>query len=168
MPGRMSRRHRQMNRHSDSRILSTLRRRPRWLVSPVDLAPLRESRQFRLLWSSRTVTLLGTQISQVALLVQARQLTGSAIMVGLLGAAEIVPLIVFGLYGGILADRIDRRKLAIWTEAGLGVTSALLTVNALLPQPSVWPLFVCAASGMALAALQRPSLDAAVPRMLTA
>jgi len=150
------------------RILNTFRRRPGWWVaSSVDLAPLRQSRQFRLLWSSRTVTLLGTQVSQVALLVQARQLTGSAVMVGLLGAAEVVPLVIFGLYGGVLADRIDRRKLAIWTEAGLGLTSVLLTVNALLPRPSVWPLFVCAASGMALAALQRPSLDAAVPRLLT-
>jgi MFS family permease len=138
-----------------------------WVASSVDLAPLRQSQQFRLLWSSRTVTLLGTQVSQVALLVQARQLTGSAIIVGLLGAAELVPLIIFGLYGGVLADRIDRRKLAIWTEAGLGLTSALLTMNALLPRPSVWPLFACAASGMALAALQRPSLDAAVPRLLT-
>jgi MFS family permease len=156
-----------MCRHSCPRILRTLRRRPRWLSSPVDLAPLRQSRQFRLLWSSRTVTLLGTQVSQVALLVQARQLTGSAIMVGLLGAAEVLPLIIFGLYGGVLADRVDRRKLAIWTEAGLGLTSVLLTFNALLARPMVWPLYACAASGMALAALQRPSLDAAVPRLLT-
>ncbi len=140
-------------------------RRPR---STLDLSPLRQHAQFRLLWSSRTVTLLGTQISQVALLVQARQLTGSPILVGLLGAAEVVPLIFFGLYGGVLADRLDRRRLAVWTEAGLGLTAAALTVNAAAPRPLLWPLYACAAVTMALAALQRPSLDAAVPRLLPA
>jgi MFS family permease len=136
--------------------------------SPIDLEPLRGSGQFRLLWSSRTVTLLGTQASQVALLVQARQLTGSALLVGLLGAAEVVPLIIFGLYGGVLADRLDRRLLAVWTEVGLGITAVLLTVNALSARPLLWPLYACAATGMALAALQRPSLDSAVPRLLPA
>ena len=141
---------------------------PRSPRSPLDLSPLREHAQFRLLWSSRTVTLLGTQVSQVALLIQARQLTGSPILVGLLGAAEVVPLVFFGLYGGVLADRLDRRRLAIWTEAGLGLTAAALTVNAAASRPLLWPLYVCAAVTMALAALQRPSLDAAVPRLLPA
>jgi MFS family permease len=112
------------------------------------------------------VTLLGTQVSQVALLVQARQLTGSPVLVGLLGAVEVVPLVIFGLYGGVLADRLDRRRLAIWTEAGLGLTAVALTVNAAVPRPLLWPLYACAAVTMALAALQRPSLDAAVPRLL--
>ena len=136
--------------------------------SPLDLSPLREHAQFRLLWSSRTVTLLGTQVAQVALLVQARQLTGSPVLVGLLGAAEVVPLVIFGLYGGVLADRLDRRRLAVWTEAGLGLTAVALTVNAAAPRPLLWPLYACAAVTMALAALQRPSLDAAVPRLLPA
>jgi MFS family permease len=112
------------------------------------------------------VTLLGTQVSQVALLIQARQLTGSAVLVGLLGAAEVVPLVIFGLYGGVLADRLDRRRLAVWTEAALGLTAVALTLNAAVPRPLLWPLYACAAVTMALAALQRPSLDAAVPRLL--
>ena len=143
-------------------------RSPRSPRSPLDLSPLREHAQFRLLWSSRTVTLLGTQVAQVALLVQARQLTGSPVLVGLLGAAEVVPLVIFGLYGGVLADRLDRRRLAVWTEAGLGLTAVALTVNAAAPRPLLWPLYACAAVTMALAALQRPSLDAAVPRLLPA
>jgi MFS family permease len=114
------------------------------------------------------VTLLGTQVAQVALLVQARQLTGSPLLVGLLGAAEVVPLVIFGLYGGVLADRVDRRRLAVWTEAGLGLTAVALTVNAAAPRPLLWPLYACAAVTMALAALQRPSLDAAIPRLLPA
>ncbi len=110
--------------------------------------------------------MLGTLATEVALLVQARQLTGSAFAVGLLGAVEVVPLVVFGLYGGVLADRFDRRRLMVWCEAALGGCAALLMLNALAPKPSVWPLFVVAALMMATAALQRPSLDASVPRVV--
>jgi MFS family permease len=131
-----------------------------------DLRPLRASRYFRLVFTSRTITLFGSQATEVALLVQARQLTGSALAVGLLGAAELVPLVVFGLYGGALADRVDRRRLIRCCEAGLGCCAAVLVGNASLPHPAVWPLYVVAASMMALAALQRPSLDASVPRVV--
>jgi MFS family permease len=131
-----------------------------------DLTPLRTSRDFRLLFTSRTITQLGTQATEVALLVQARQLTGSAAAVGLLGAVEVVPLVVFGLYGGVLADRFDRRRLAFWCEAALGVCAGLLMLNALAPRPAVWPLYVITALMMGAAALQRPSLEAAVPRVV--
>jgi MFS family permease len=131
-----------------------------------DLAPLRTSRDFRVVFASRTVTLFGSQASEVALLVQARQLTGSAIAVGLLGAAELLPLLVFGLYGGTLADRLDRRRLIRWCEAGLGGCAVLLVINASLRHPWVWPLYLIAAAMMALTALQRPSLDASVPRIV--
>jgi len=131
-----------------------------------DIAPLRTSRDFRLLFASRTVTLLGSQATEVALLVQAKQLTGSAVAVGLLGAVELVPLVVFGLYGGALADRLDRRRLIRWCEAGLGCCAALLLVNASLTRPAVWPLYLIAAGLMALSALQRPSLEASVPRVV--
>jgi MFS family permease len=131
-----------------------------------DLEPLRTSRDLRVVFASRTVTLFGSQASEVALLVQARQLTGSAIAVGLLGAAELVPLLVFGLYGGTLADRLDRRRLIRWCEAGLGGCAVLLVINASLRHPWVWPLYLIAAAMMALTALQRPSLDASVPRIV--
>jgi len=131
-----------------------------------DIAPLRTSRDFRLLFASRTITLFGSQATEVALLVQARQLTGSAVAVGLLGAVELVPLVVFGLYGGALADRLDRRRLIRWCEAGLGCCAVLLVVNASLARPAVWPLYLIAAGLMALAALQRPSLEASVPRVV--
>src|ERR1700683_4309217 len=98
-----------------------------------DLTPLRSSRDFRLVFASRTVTRFGSQATAVALLVQARQLTGSAIAVGLLGMAELVPLVVFGLYGGALADRLDRRRLIRGGEAGLGCCAGGLGGNALLP-----------------------------------
>jgi MFS family permease len=131
-----------------------------------DTTPLRESRPFRALFGSRTITLAGSQATAVALLVQAEDLTGSALAVGLLGVAELIPLIVASLYGGLLADRLDRRAIARATEAGLAVLSALLAVNAALPDPMTWPLYAGAAAIMGLTALQRPSLDAAVPRVV--
>jgi MFS family permease len=112
------------------------------------------------------VTALGAQASEVALLVQAKQLTGSPLAVGLLGVVELVPLVVFGLYGGVLADRLDRRALMRWCEAVLGGCAVLLLVNALLPHPAMWPLYVVSAVMMAAAALQRPSIDASVPRLV--
>jgi MFS family permease len=131
-----------------------------------DLTPLRTSRDFRLLYASRSVTGLGTDAAEVALLVQAKQLTGSTFAVGLLGAVELVHLVVFGLYGGVLADRLDRRRLIVACEAGLACCAALLTLNALAPHPAVWPLYLVAALMMAMAALQRPSLEASMPRVV--
>ncbi len=131
-----------------------------------DLTPLRSSRGFRLIFASRTVTALGTQASEVALLVQAKQLSGSPLAVGLLGAVELVPLLVFGLYGGVLADRFDRRVLIRWCEAVLAGCAGLLLVNALLPDPALWPLYAVTTVMMAAAALQRPSFDASLPRLV--
>jgi MFS family permease len=131
-----------------------------------DLTPLRTSRDFRLLYASRTITGLGTDATEVALLVQARQLTGSTFAVGLLGAVELVPLVVFGLYGGVLADRFDRRRLSVACEASLACCAAVLTLNALARHPAVWLLYVVTALMMAMAALQRPSLEASMPRVV--
>jgi len=132
----------------------------------MDVSPLRGSgaASFRILYASRSVTLFGTQATDVALLVQAKQLTGSAFAVGLLGVAELIPLVVFGLYGGVLADRLDRRRLLRWCEAGLGLLAAALAGNAVAPHPAVWPLYALAAGMSVLTALQRPSLEAAIPR----
>ncbi|ANH91246.1 MFS transporter [Streptomyces sp. SAT1] len=131
-----------------------------------DLAPWRSSRDFRRLWVSGLISNFGTFLTFVALPVQMKELTGSAAAVGAIGAVELVPLIVFGLYGGALADAMDKRRLILWTEAGLGVLSAVLLVDALLPHPAVWPLYVVAALSSALTAVQRPALDALWPRIV--
>jgi Transmembrane secretion effector len=130
----------------------------------IDLRPLRGSRDFRLLFWSRLITLLGSQATEVALLLQLKDLTNSPIAVGLLGLAELGALVVFGLWGGVLADRIDRRRLMGITEIALVGAVVVLLLNALLTRPLVWPLYVLAAMIMALASVQRPSIDATVPR----
>ena len=109
---------------------------------------------------------LGSQAAEVALLVQAQRLTWSPLVVGTLGLAELVPLIAFGLYGGVLADRFDRRALMRWCEPGLALCAVLLLVNALLPHPLLWPLYVVSALLMAITSLQRPAFEAATPRIV--
>jgi MFS family permease len=133
-----------------------------------DTSPLRGpgGQPFRAVFLSRTVVYLGSQAAEVALLVQAKQLTGSPLVVGTLGLAELVPLVVFGLYGGVLADRFDRRALMRWCEPGLALCGVLLLLNALLPHPLLWPLYLVAALMMAFASLQRPAFEAATPRIV--
>jgi MFS family permease len=132
----------------------------------LDTRPLRTSRDFRLLWSAGLVSFLGSMITYVAVPFQIYDLTGSTLAVGLLGVAELVPLVFFGLWGGALADAVDRRKMVLFTEVALTVLSALLMVNALLPHPHVWPIFVVAALVAACDGLQRPSLEALIPRIV--
>ncbi|MFF3242382.1 MFS transporter [Streptomyces sp. NPDC002870] len=131
-----------------------------------DLSPWRSSRDFRLLWIQGIVTYFGSFMAMVALPLQIKDLTGSPLAVGVMGAVELVPLVVFGLYGGALADAVDRRKLILGTEAGLGLLAVILLVNALLPDPMLWPLYLVAAGVSALAGLQRPALDSLMARIV--
>jgi MFS family permease len=131
-----------------------------------DLTPWRASADFRRMWLAGLVTNFGSFLTLVALPVQLKELTGSAAAVGAIGAVELVPLLVCGLYGGALADALDKRRLILGTEAGLGLLSAVLLVNAVLPRPLVWPLYAVAALSSALAAVQRPALDALLPRVV--
>lgn len=140
------------------------RRRARALLP--DLGPWHASRDFRLLWIAGVVTNFGSFLTFVALPVQLKDLTGSAAAVGAIGAVELVPLIVFGLYGGALADALDRKLLVVATEVAQGVLVGLLLLNTLLPHPAVWPLYAGAALSSALTGLQRPALDAMVPRIV--
>ncbi|MFB7866520.1 MFS transporter [Streptomyces sp. NPDC056069] len=131
-----------------------------------DLAPWRSSRDFRLLWVQGIVAFFASFMALIALPLQIKDLTGSPFAVGAMGAVELVPLVVFGLYGGALADAVDRRKVIVATEAGLGVLALVLLLNALLPRPLLWPLYVVAAGVSALAGLQRPALDSLMARIV--
>ncbi|MGW1845717.1 MFS transporter [Streptomyces sp. NPDC001966] len=131
-----------------------------------DLTPLRASADFRLLWFQGLVTYFGSFMAMIALPLQIKELTGSPLAVGVMGAVELVPLVVFGLYGGALADAADRRKVILATEAGLGLLALVLLVNAALPGPMLWPLYLVAAGVSALAGLQRPALDSLMARIV--
>ncbi|MFJ1758072.1 MFS transporter [Kitasatospora sp. NPDC088134] len=131
-----------------------------------DLTPWRASRDFRLLWLSGCVTGFGSFLTFVALPIQIKELTGSTLAVGLIGAFELVPLVAFGLWGGALADALDRRRLVLLSEAGLALLTALMLANSLLPHPLLWPIYLVAALVAALDGLQRPALDSMTPRVV--
>ena len=133
----------------------------------LDVGPLRRHREFRLLYTGQAVSFAGSMITFVAIPFQVYDLTGSTFVVGLLGLAEIAPLLVTALIGGALADAHDRRKLVLIADATLLVLSLALVANALLDEPQVWVLFVVAAGMSAAGGLQRPALDSMVPRLVT-
>ncbi len=130
----------------------------------LDVTPLRVSRDFRRLFAAGVVTYLGSMFTFVAIPLQAQQLTGSFIVVGALGLVEVIPLIVFGLWGGALADHVDRRVMILGTEATNCLCALLLLGNAMLAEPHVWVLFVVGALFAVSDSLQRPSLEALVPQ----
>lgn len=131
-----------------------------------DLGPLRDSRDFRLLTASGVVTMFGTFVTMVAVPYQMKELTGSYVAVGLVSLAEFVPMVVCGLWGGAIADAADRRKVILLSEIGLTLTSAMLMVNAMLPDPQIWVLYVVGALATGIASLQRPSLESLIPQVV--
>lgn len=131
-----------------------------------DLTPLRTSRDFRLLWIAGTVFYLGGMVSYVALPYQLYHLTGSNFAVGALGLVQLFPLVVCGLYGGALADRADRRKVLVGTGLGQCLLTAVLLANAALDHPSVAVIYAVGALLAVAQALQRPSREALIPRVV--
>ncbi len=130
----------------------------------MDVTPLRESRDFRLLFLAGTVFYLGGMVSYVAIPYQIYTLTGSNFAVGAVGLVELAPLVAFGLYGGALADHVDRRKLLIWTGVAQAAFIAVLAVNAFVDDPSVAVIFVVSGFLASSSSLQRPSREALMPR----
>src|SRR5438093_10439215 len=102
----------------------------------------------------------------VALAWQVYLITRSSLMVGLLGAFALVPLVVFGLYGGAVADVVDRRRLMLWSSSGLAAMSAVLLAQALAGLGSVWLLYLVVALQSACFAVNNPARSAAVPRLV--
>jgi MFS family permease len=132
----------------------------------VDVSPLRESRPFRRLWIGQAVSHAGNAITMVAIPFQVYELTHSTLVVGLLAIAALVPLLVVPLLGGAVADALDRRRVMIVSELALGAVAGLLLVNALLPHPRVWALFVLEAAGTAAWCFARPAMSAITPRLV--
>lgn len=124
----------------------------------VDLTPLRTSRDFRLLFTGQAVSDLGSEIAFVAVPFQVYELTGSTLAVGLLGLAQLVPLFALSVLGGLVADAKDRRRTVLIAQAVMAVISLGLALNALLPEPMLWPLYVGSALSSGLWALSKPAL----------
>lgn len=132
----------------------------------VDISPLRESRDFRVLWLGELVSMVGRQITVVALPYQIFLLTRSPLAVGLIGLAQLVPLVAATIAGGAVADRIDRRTLILLTEIGMAITTALLLLGALADRPPLWFLYAATGLSAGLSGLNLPARSAAVPNLV--
>jgi MFS family permease len=133
----------------------------------IDFTPLKKYPDFRNLWTAGLISYLGSMITYVALPFQIKELTGSYLAVGLLGIVEITPLIIFGLYGGVLADSVDRKKLIWATEAGALLIVTGLLLNSLLAEPSLIAIYIAAGLFACVDGLQRPSMGAILPRLVS-
>ncbi|MBX7185074.1 MAG: MFS transporter [Vicinamibacteria bacterium] len=132
----------------------------------MDFTPLRRHRDYRLLYIAQSVSFLGTMMTYVALPYQMFQLTHSSLKVGLLGVAELVPLLMTAFVGGALADSVDRRRMVIVTDVLLAAGSLSLALLAWHGAPPVFSLYVLAGFMSGMNGLQRPSIDALMPRLL--
>lgn len=130
-----------------------------------DTRPLREP-HFRRLWTANIVTVIGAQLTVVAVPAQIYAITGSSGMVGLTGVFGLVPLIVFGLWGGALADHFDRRRLLEVTTLGLVATSALFWLQAFLDLNNVWLLLGLFSLQQAFFAVNQPTRTAILPKLI--
>lgn len=132
----------------------------------IDVSPLKTNRDFRYVYAGQFISLFGTMLTYVAIPYQVYQLTNSTLMVGLLGIAELVPLLITAFIGGALADRMDKKKLLIRCEIGMSLGCLILLANALMAKPYLGLLYLVAGLMSALNGLHRPSLDALVPRVV--
>ena len=132
----------------------------------IDFSPLKRYPDFRRLWLSGLISYFGSMFTYVALPFQVKELTGSYLAVGLIGLVEIIPLVIFGLYGGVLADHMDRKRMIWVTEAAALFLSAILLINSLLPSPKLAVIYIVAVLFAAVDGLQRPSADAILPRLV--
>jgi MFS family permease len=133
---------------------------------PVDISPLKLSRPFRRLWVGTGISAIGSQITAVAIPYQVYRDTGSTFVVGLLGIAALVPLLVVPLYGGAVADAVDRRKLLLLSDVALALVTVGLLANSLLADPSIPVLFGAELLGTAAYCFQSPTRNALTPSLV--
>ena len=142
---------------------STRRERLRGLL--VDLEPVRRDRDFRMIWLGQLVSGLGRQVTVVVLPLELWNLTKNPLAIGLLAIVQLVPILIFALGGGAVAD-VDRRKLLLITQVGLGITSAMLAFLAFLPDPPLLGFYVVAFAAAGIGAVDMPTRSSAIPRLV--
>ena len=129
---------------------------------------MRESPPFKRLFIGQTVSVIGSQVTQVGVALQVYAITHSSLYVGLVGVVGLGPLIIFGLYGGAIADAVDRRRLVFFTSIGMMAISVVLLVQAALHLDNIGLLFGCVAVQAAFVAVDSPTRRAILPQLVRA
>ncbi len=132
----------------------------------IDITPLRESRAFRFAYAARTATVLVTGMLLVAASIQLYQLTASSVAVAALNVSMAVPMGLALIIGGVLSDRLDRRKLMLWSRSVYVISVLIFLINALLPQPMAWPIYIAAVIGGAAGGISVPAMMSATPALV--
>jgi MFS family permease len=132
----------------------------------VDTTPLRVSTDFRRLWLGQAISLVGTSITAAALPFQVYEETGSTLAVGALGVAQLIPLLLFAVVGGALADGLDKRRLPLGLAAAALVASVGLAVNASLDDPQLWVLYLLGAVSSGVLATNAPTVRSLIPLLI--
>ncbi|MCW2897923.1 MAG: transporter [Streptosporangiaceae bacterium] len=137
-------------------------------ASLADITPLRTSPAYRRLWFGHTVSSIGQQMTAIAVSVQVYDLTRSTFATGLVGLFSLVPLVVFGLYGGAIADTVDRRILGLLGSLGLAVSSAVLALQATLGWRQVAVMYGVVALQAVFYAVSSPARSSMIPKLVPA
>lgn len=131
----------------------------------IDIGPLRHNVAFRRLFASQFISGLGTMVSYVTVPWQLYELTRSNAQVGLLGVVQLVPVVICGLLGGAVADRMDRKWLLLGSEALMALCLAGLLANSAAPAPSVLGIYVLVAILQGATGFHRPALEALTQKL---
>ncbi|MCQ9617593.1 enterobactin transporter EntS [Paenalcaligenes niemegkensis] len=132
----------------------------------IDVTPLRESRAFRYAYAARTASVLVTGMMLVAASIQLYDLSKSSLSVALLNVFMAVPMVIALLVGGVLSDRIDRRKLMMWSRSVYIISVLLFLINALMATPSVTTIYIAAMVGGAASGISIPAMMSATPALV--
>lgn len=132
----------------------------------MDMSPLRDSPAFRRLWVGSTLSTFGSQITGFAVALQVFLLTNSSLAVGGVGMAMAIPAMIFGLFGGAVADRVDRRKLVLLTSTVQAAISAVFAIQAFAELHRVWLLYGLVAAQSLVGSIDGPVRRTFLPRLL--
>jgi len=132
----------------------------------IDLRPLTTSPAFARLWIGSTLSGMGGQLTVVAVMLHVFELTQSTFAVSMIAVAGLVPMVLAGLYGGMLADAFDRRTVALIAASVTFVSTALLAALAWTGMENVASLFVLSVVNSAANSIVMATRSAITPRLL--
>ena len=132
----------------------------------IDLTPLREIPAYRRIFTAVSISNIGQQMTAVAVAIQVYDITKSSFAVGLVGLAQLLPLVVLGLFGGAMSDSYDRRTIGFVSAVGMAGSSLLLFIQVLLDNQQAWPLYLFVAMSSGFYAVGNPARQAIIPRIV--